>query len=153
MPTVAIETDNNAIARGDQNAATEDAASISPSRSTSGNDAVISTMIEISRGDESNDGPIRYRNIADILRDAPRVELEEEIEEEAFLTEEGEPSCYREVAGQAAWEHAMKKEMEAIERNATWSLTELPVGHKIMGLKWVFKLKKNSNGEIIKHKA
>ena len=47
----------------------------------------------------------------------------------------------------------MKKEIKAIERNATWSLTELPLGHKIIGLKWVFKLKKNSNGEIIKHKA
>ena len=47
----------------------------------------------------------------------------------------------------------MKKKIEAIEKNETWSLTELPIGHKIIGLKWVFKLKKNSNGEIIKHKA
>ena len=47
----------------------------------------------------------------------------------------------------------MKKEIEAIEKNETWSLTQLPVGHKIIGFKWVFKLKKNSNGEIIKHKA
>ena len=153
MLTIAIDTNNNAIERGDQNAGTEYAASISPSRSMSRNNVVISTMTETAGGDESNDGPIRYRNITDILRDAPRVELEEEIDEEALLTEEEEPSCYQEASGQAAWEHAMKKEIEAIERNATWSLTELPVRHKIMGLKWVFKLKKNSNGEIIKHKA
>ena len=47
----------------------------------------------------------------------------------------------------------MKKEIEAIEKNATWSLTKLPAGHKIIGLKWVFKLKKNSEGEVIKHKV
>ena len=29
----------------------------------------------------------------------------------------------------------------------------MPAGHKAIGLKWVFKLKKNSDGEVIKHKA
>ena len=91
---------------------------------------MISTMTENVEEDESNDGPIRYRNITDILRDAPRVELEEEIEEEALLTEEEEPLCYREAASQAAWEHIMKKEIEAIEKNETWSLTKLPIGTK-----------------------
>ena len=44
------------------------------------------------------------------------MEHEEEIEEEVFLIEEEEPSCYREAAGQAAWEHVMKKEIEAIKK-------------------------------------
>lgn len=43
--------------------------------------------------------------------------------------------------------------MEAIEKNDTWTLTELPSGHKAIDLKWVFKLKKDTNGEIVKHKA
>ena len=90
MPTIAIDTENNDIGRGDQNAATEFAASISPSRSMSRNNAVISTMKETAGGDEPNNGPIHYRNIIDILRDAPQVELEEEIEEEALLTKEEE---------------------------------------------------------------
>ena len=47
----------------------------------------------------------------------------------------------------------MSKEIESIEKNLTWSLVKLPVGHKAIGLKWVFKLKKDSDGEIIKHKA
>ena len=33
------------------------------------------------------------------------------------------------------------------------SLVELPSGHKPIGLKWVYKLKRNSVGEVIKHKA
>jgi hypothetical protein len=32
-------------------------------------------------------------------------------------------------------------------------LSKLPVGHKEIGLKWVFKLKRNADGEVVKHKA
>ena len=47
----------------------------------------------------------------------------------------------------------MQKELEAIEKNKTWTLTNLPFRHKPISLKWVFKLKKNSEGNVIKHKA
>lgn len=32
-------------------------------------------------------------------------------------------------------------------------MVELPVGYKDIGLKWIFKLKRNTNGEINKYKA
>lgn len=32
-------------------------------------------------------------------------------------------------------------------------LTELPDGHKTIGLKWIFKLKKDADEKIVKHKA
>lgn len=38
------------------------------------------------------------------------------------------------------WKRAMNVEMEAIERNSTWELTELPEGGKKVGLKWVYKI-------------
>ena len=38
-------------------------------------------------------------------------------------------------------------------RNNTWELNTLPKGHKAIGLKWVFKTKKDANGNIVKHKA
>ena len=47
----------------------------------------------------------------------------------------------------------MQQEPDAIEKNKTWTLTELPAGHKAIGVKWVYKLKKDPNGKIIKHKA
>ena len=47
----------------------------------------------------------------------------------------------------------MDKEMQSIERNKTWELVKLPVGKKPIGLKWVFKLKRNSNSEVVKYKA
>jgi hypothetical protein len=32
-------------------------------------------------------------------------------------------------------------------------LVNLPRGHKVIGLKWVFKLKHDEHGDIVKHKA
>jgi len=47
----------------------------------------------------------------------------------------------------------MKVEMEAIEKNNTWELTDLPKGVKPIGVKRVFKTKLNESGEVEKHKA
>lgn len=47
----------------------------------------------------------------------------------------------------------MEREMEAIEKNETWTLTELSPGYKSIDLKWIFKLKRDTNGGIVKHKA
>ena len=47
----------------------------------------------------------------------------------------------------------MLDELQSIDENKTWTLATLPAGKQAIGLKWVFKLKKNSAGEVIKHKA
>jgi hypothetical protein len=47
----------------------------------------------------------------------------------------------------------MKAEMDAVEKNRTWELADLPRGHHAITLKWVFKLKRDEVGAIIKHKA
>lgn len=47
----------------------------------------------------------------------------------------------------------MDVEIEAIKRNDTWELTELPEGGKKIGVKWVYKTKFNENGEVDKYKA
>jgi len=57
-----------------------------------------------------------------------------------------EPTCYREAANHVEWIDAMNKEAQSIEKKQTWQLVKLPPGHKAIGLKWVFKLKKNSEG-------
>nr|GEY63172.1 hypothetical protein [Tanacetum cinerariifolium] len=44
-------------------------------------------------------------------------------------------------------------ELDAIEKNQTWSLVDLPIGRKPIGLKWVYKLKQDPSGNILKHKA
>ncbi|GJV54564.1 ribonuclease H-like domain, reverse transcriptase, RNA-dependent DNA polymerase [Tanacetum coccineum] len=72
---------------------------------------------------------------------------------EELLLAEDEPKNYKEASNDQRWIEAMKVELDSINRNNTWKLTTLPKGHKAIGLKWVFKTKKDANGNIIKHKA
>ena len=43
--------------------------------------------------------------------------------------------------------------MNAVERNRTWELADLSAGHRAITLKWLYKLKKDEAGAVIKHKA
>lgn len=43
--------------------------------------------------------------------------------------------------------------MKAIEKNETWSLTDLPAETKKIGVKWIYKTKLNEYGEMDKFKA
>jgi len=47
----------------------------------------------------------------------------------------------------------MKQELQAVEKNKTWELVDLPADHRPISLKWVFKLKKDEKGVVTKHKA
>ncbi|GJZ71494.1 putative RNA-directed DNA polymerase [Tanacetum coccineum] len=64
-----------------------------------------------------------------------------------------EPKTYLEAANDHRWIEAMNLEMEALNRNNTWILTELPSGRKPIGYKWVFKIKYRSDGNIERFKA
>jgi hypothetical protein len=47
----------------------------------------------------------------------------------------------------------MQEEMNSIEENGTWTLADLPAGFKPIGLKWVYKVKRDEHGAIVKNKA
>ena len=67
-----------------------------------------------------------------------------------------DPKSYKEAISSPEkdhWNVAMQEELDAIEENATWKLTELPKGRKAIGSKWVFKTKRDENGTIVRHKA
>jgi hypothetical protein len=81
------------------------------------------------------------------------VELTSNSEVEALLAAMEEPSCYQDASGYGNWIIAMESEIQSINNNKTWELEELPTGHKPIGLKWVYKLKKNAEGEVVKYKA
>ena len=64
-----------------------------------------------------------------------------------------EPKTFEEAAENPTWCVSMDEEMKFIKRNNTWELVDLPKGKKVVGLKWVYKLKYKPNGLIQKHKA
>ena len=47
----------------------------------------------------------------------------------------------------------MDEELGSIKDNDTWELVDLPNNHKAIGLKWVYKIKKDAEGKLVKHKA
>ena len=101
-------------------------------------------------GSTTEDEPKKFRSLAEIYADT----LEEELDpDDLILLVAKETTTYREAATNTMWQEAMQNELEAIEKNKTWELTNLSSRHKPIGLKWVFKLKKNSEGNVIKHKA
>ena len=64
-----------------------------------------------------------------------------------------EPNSFAEAEGDMAWRAAMQQEIDAVKQNRTWELADLPAGHRAITLKWVYKLKKDEVGAVIKHKA
>lgn len=51
------------------------------------------------------------------------------------------------------WVNAVKEELIALAINNTWSLIPLPGGRIPTGCKWLLKIKHNSDGYIVWHKA
>lgn len=51
------------------------------------------------------------------------------------------------------WISAMEEELQSIENNKTWSIVDLPPGRKPIGSKWLFKIKRDSDGSISRYKA
>nr|GEZ09939.1 zinc finger, CCHC-type [Tanacetum cinerariifolium] len=51
------------------------------------------------------------------------------------------------------WIKAIEIELDSINKNNTWTLTTLLTNQNAIGLKWVFKTKRDAKGKIIKYKA
>lgn len=96
-----------------------------------------------------NSEPRRFRTITDLYNDTEVTDLDDEL----LLMGVDEPRNYKQATTERNWREAMQQEINSIEQNDTWKLTELPAGSKVIGLKWVYKIKRDANGEIIKYKA
>eukprot|EP00253_Pinus_taeda_P009952 PITA_09952 len=64
-----------------------------------------------------------------------------------------EPQTYSEAKGISKWEHAMEAEFQSLQKNHTWTLSDLPEGKKPISCKWVYKVKHNADGTQDKYKA
>ncbi|KAG8499323.1 hypothetical protein CXB51_005887 [Gossypium anomalum] len=66
---------------------------------------------------------------------------------------EVEPCTVEEALSHPDWQLAVQAEFDALLANSTWELCPLPSGRKVIGCKWLFKIKKNHDGTISRRKA
>ncbi|GKA41574.1 retrovirus-related pol polyprotein from transposon TNT 1-94, partial [Tanacetum coccineum] len=107
---------------------------------------VVSRDVEFDE-EESWDWSIEENERYDFL---PMID-EEETGESG--DEVQQPEIFEEAMKSKKWRQAMEEEIKSIEKNDTWELTTLPKGQKAIGVKWVYKAKKNAKGEVEKYKA
>nr|GEY21358.1 retrovirus-related Pol polyprotein from transposon TNT 1-94 [Tanacetum cinerariifolium] len=78
----------------------------------------------------------------------------DEHERYDFLpTTDKEKRVFEEAMKSKKWRQAMEEEIKSIEKNDTWELTTLPKNQKSIGVKWVYKAKKNTKSQVEKYKA
>ncbi|GKD27359.1 retrovirus-related pol polyprotein from transposon TNT 1-94 [Tanacetum coccineum] len=71
---------------------------------------------------------------------------------DAFLTAV-EPKTYKDALIQACWIEAMQEELNEFERLEVWELVPRPDKVMVITLKWIYKVKLDELGGILKNKA
>ena len=68
-----------------------------------------------------------------------------------------EPKSYKQAINsrdKLKWLSAMKEEMASLKDNNTWVLVQRPAGRRLVGCKWIFKLKEGVAGsKSVRYKA
>jgi hypothetical protein len=60
---------------------------------------------------------------------------------------------FRETSTNPLWQAAMKEELDALHKNNTWDMVDLPPEESVVGCKWVYKIKTCSDGTVDRYKA
>ncbi|KAJ4808000.1 Retroelement pol polyprotein-like [Rhynchospora pubera] len=71
----------------------------------------------------------------------------------AVVTKEKEPEHYGEAVKSKSWCDAMQSEIDALERNETWTLENLPANKTAIDCKWVYHIKYHADGRVERYKA
>jgi histone deacetylase 1/2 len=65
----------------------------------------------------------------------------------------GEPETWQEALDDPQWKQAMELEYDALHRNETWHLVPAQAGRNVIDCKWVYKIKRKSDGTVDRFKA
>jgi len=69
------------------------------------------------------------------------------------VIQEVEPTCFEQAVGNPKWDNAMDEKMATLDANANWELVALLEDKKVIGCKWVYKVKHNVDGYVSRYKA
>lgn len=64
-----------------------------------------------------------------------------------------EPTTYGQASKDPLWCTTMQTELNALESNNTWEITDLPPNKRVVGCKWIFKVKYKADGSLDRYKA
>jgi hypothetical protein len=117
-----------------------------------GGDAEVDDDDENLDANHDDDAPLRFRSMSSIPV-TPGFVPRAPVAEELYVVSSDEPPSFTEAEHNLSWRKVMMEEMDSIEENDTWSLVDLPPGRKLIGVKWVFKVKRNEHGAMSKHKT
>lgn len=106
-----------------------------------------------SPGGSSSPPNKKTRTIQDILLTAPYADIEYSAVTEGCFVGIEEPSLFEDAARHLEWKRAMEEEIEVIEKNQTWELVKRPLNKNVVGVKWIYRLKTDAKGNVVKHKA
>lgn len=82
--------------------------------------------------------------------------IESEDEAHSTTMSDFEPTTYQEMIScpdARLWMEGVNSEMKSLEDNNTFTVVPIPKGRKIVGSKLVFKLKRDEQGNITRHKV
>ena len=111
------------------------------------NDQNVSVQEENGRSDEIRVSSRRNKGqkperLGDFVTYSSRVDFEPKTLKQAM-------SC----VDADKWKKAMEDEIKSINQNKTWDLVKLPKNKRAIGCKWVYKLKRDDNGQVCSYKA
>jgi hypothetical protein len=114
-----------------------------------------SSIFEHLDTDHDDDAPLRFRAIDSVIGPATPLGPIERVlvDERLLLASEVEPATLEEALKSEDWHHAMLDEITSIESNDTWEMADRPAHVRPIGLKWVFKIKRDAAGLITKYKG
>lgn len=97
-----------------------------------------------------------------MTRSRGRMNIDPEPTEDQLITfaisavEEDEPSTAAEALARPdgkLWRKAMLEELSAMQKNSVYTIVDKPANAKVVGSRWVFKIKRNTDGTIERYKA
>nr|CAD1834520.1 unnamed protein product [Ananas comosus var. bracteatus] len=74
----------------------------------------------------------------------------------ALIVEQEEPCTFLEAINSIDaqhWKEAIEEEIVALHKNEAWNLVELPKSRKAIGCKWMYKIKRGTDGTIQRNRA
>nr|GEX29152.1 hypothetical protein [Tanacetum cinerariifolium] len=87
------------------------------------------------------------------IADAPSISILSSQEQEHSLIISQEPKNFKQAITEPSWINAIQEEIHEFERPEVWELVSCQDNMFLIKLKWIYKIKTNESGRVLKNKA